>query len=123
MTSLRASRFVSVHCNAGGGTGIETWVHDNANNYAVNFASAVQQRMVRSLGVTNRGVKRCPSQRQGQNIYVLDPVNISAWAILPEVMFMDRASDLEKLISASFRQSAGFAIANGIRNFLDSMPQ
>jgi len=115
-----ANIFCSVHINAGGGTGIETWKHDNASSFVTKLASRVQSTLIRDLGVTDRKVKSCPSQRGGSNIYVIDPKNTRAWAILPEIMFIDTSSDADKLKKEDFLKKAGYAIAWGIRNFVEN---
>lgn len=116
-----ADIFVSIHNNAGGGTGVETWKHDNASTYVNQLAQSVNSNLVSNLGVANRNVRTAPSQR-GENIYVLDPKNTNAWAILPEVLFMDTTADLEKLKSSTFRRNAGYAIADGIISFINTLP-
>ncbi|GGH62562.1 hypothetical protein GCM10008014_39130 [Paenibacillus silvae] len=56
------------------------------------MANAVNNALVAALGKTDRGVKKAPSQRGGTNIHVIDPKNTKAWAILPEMLFIDTAS-------------------------------
>ncbi|USG64968.1 N-acetylmuramoyl-L-alanine amidase [Brevibacillus ruminantium] len=117
-----ASIFVSVHINSGGGTGLETWKHDNSSRYTGDLATAVQKRMVASLGLPDRKVKSAPSGRNGDNIYVIDPANNKAWAVLAEVGFIDHATDKEKLQSSQFLKDAGYAIADGINSFVNTLP-
>ncbi len=74
-----ANIFVSIHNNAGGGTGVETWKHDNSSSYANQLAQIVNNRLASSLGVANRGVKSAPSQRSKGNLYVIDPSKVNAW--------------------------------------------
>ncbi|GGH62553.1 hypothetical protein GCM10008014_39110 [Paenibacillus silvae] len=74
--------YVSLRINAGGGTGIETWIHDNTSSYTTSLANAATNALVAALGKTIRGVKKAPSQRGGTNIHVIDPKNTKAWAIL-----------------------------------------
>ena len=57
------------------------------------------------------GVQKAPSQRTAGNIYVIDPKNTNAWAILPEILFIDHATDIPKLKSSSQRQHAADTIA------------
>ena len=111
-----ANIFVSVHNNSSTNTsanGLETWKHDNSSHYVASLAKFVNDSMVARLGRTNRFVKSCPSERGGSNIYVIDPAYTNAWAILPEVLFISNASDLEQLKSTTFRKNAGYAIADG----------
>ncbi|KGP77671.1 MULTISPECIES: N-acetylmuramoyl-L-alanine amidase [unclassified Paenibacillus] len=115
-----ADIYVSLHINAGGGTGIETWIHDNASSYTTSLANAVNNSLVAALGKTNRGVKKAPSQRGGTNIHVIDPKNTKAWAILPEMLFIDTASDRNTLVAN--KQTCARAIANGINSFAMTLP-
>ena len=82
--------YVSIHFNASGGRGVETYLaprsyygSDSSYNTNLGYASRVQQKMV-SLGFVNRGVKT-------EEYYVL--VNTNAHAILIEVCFCDTVSD------------------------------
>lgn len=75
--------FVSIHCNAGGGTGTETLVYAKGGE-AEKLAVIVNDKLVNGLKLTNRGVK------QG-NIGVLRLTNCPA--ILVETAFIDTESD------------------------------
>ncbi|MBN4067895.1 MAG: N-acetylmuramoyl-L-alanine amidase [Alkaliphilus sp.] len=114
--------FVSMHCNAGGGTGIETWIHDNSSGFAQQLAQKVQASMISKLKVRDRGVKKAPSGRTAGNIFVVDPRNVNAWSILPEVLFMDHTDDITKLKSPTFLKDAAYAIADGIIGFINTLP-
>jgi len=121
--SFGADIFVSVHINAGGGTGVETWVHDNSSSNTNKLATSVNNAMASRLSANNRGVKKAPSQRANRaNIYVVDPAYNKAWAILPEVLFIDNSTDLAKLQSSTNRQAAAEAIASGINSFISTLP-
>ncbi|HJV16744.1 MAG TPA: N-acetylmuramoyl-L-alanine amidase [Bacillales bacterium] len=119
--SFGADIFVSVHNNAGGGTGVETWVHDNSSSTTNSLAGYVNNKLASYLSASNRGVKKAPSQR-GENIYVLDPVNIKAWAILSEVLFIDNSTDRAKLQNSTYLQKAAEAISDGISQFVLTLP-
>ncbi|WP_342566683.1 N-acetylmuramoyl-L-alanine amidase [Psychrobacillus sp. FSL K6-4046] len=115
-----ADIFCSVHVNAGNGTGVETWVHDNSSSLTNSLATYVNNAMATTLGVGNRGVKKAPSQRENDNIKVIDPKLINGWAILPEVLFIK--TDYDKLKQSSVREQAAKAIARGMFNFSNSIP-
>ena len=51
-----ADLFVSIHCNAGGGTGIETY-YCTGSDTGKTLASFVQKNVVNEIGLRNRGVK------------------------------------------------------------------
>ncbi len=56
---LKADYFVSVHINAGGGTGFESYVHPNANSATIAYQNVIHAEIMKSLGnVNDRGKKR-----------------------------------------------------------------
>ncbi|MHA7584735.1 N-acetylmuramoyl-L-alanine amidase [Chryseobacterium mucoviscidosis] len=117
-----ANMYVSLHVNSGpaSATGVETWIHDNASSYTSSLATYVNNALVNALGKANRGIKKAPSQRAGDNIYVIDPKNTKSWAILPELLFISNTSDRQTLISN--KQTCARAIANGINSFVATLP-
>ncbi len=98
-----AARFLCTHCNAGGGTGTETFAYASGGS-AADLASHVQSELCSHMSTTSRGVKY-------NNFYVL--VNTNMPAILGEVAFMDTQPDNDKLSSASYRQEAARAYLHG----------
>lgn len=54
--SIGADLFVSIHCNAGGGTGTETYYY-YGNADGKRLATYIQNYVTSSLGTSNRGVK------------------------------------------------------------------
>jgi len=103
----KAYLFVSIHCNAGHGTGSEVWIVSEGGR-AEKAAKAVLARLIASCGWTNRGVKTA-------NDYVLK--NTIAPAILTENGFIDTVSDAVKLSSPGFRQGIAVAHAKGICDY------
>lgn len=79
--------FVSIHLNAGGGHGTETYTYSTTSS-AREKAQAVNDAIVASCGFRNRGLKTAP-------YYVLK--NTIAPAMLIEVCFVDSAEDASKL--------------------------
>ena len=79
-----ADLFISIHLNAGGGTGCEayTWRGEQVPQ-AVKACSY----LLKKLGFKNRGVK------DGSGLYVIK--NTKATAILIEVCFVDNKADAE----------------------------
>ncbi|MFJ7828538.1 N-acetylmuramoyl-L-alanine amidase [Psychrobacillus sp. NPDC096623] len=71
---------------------------------------------------TTKGVRKAPSQRENVNIYVVDPSVNKAWAVLPEFLYIDNATDIPKLKSSTYRQYAAEGIATGINNFVATLP-
>ena len=60
-----ADLFVSIHCNAGGGTGTETYCYEGGISSGFRLAQAVQKQLVAQTGLPDRGVKT------GASLYVL----------------------------------------------------
>lgn len=100
--------FISIHANAGGGTGTETYVCSRGN-YSTNetynknkeIAKRVNDSICNNLGYANRGVKE-------DEFYVLTASN--SLSILVETFFVDNAEDVKK---ADYNKIAK-AIADGI---------
>lgn len=105
--SIGADLFLSIHCNAGGGTGIETYYCTGSDNSA-RFAECVQKRVVEEIGLRNRGVK---SARYA----VLRNTNMTA--LLLETAFIDTASDARILGDEDYQQRYAEAIARGICDY------
>ncbi len=106
------ARFIASHCNAGGGTGTETFAYASGTT-AANMASKVQTELVQHMGTVNRGVKY-------NSFYVLVHTNMPA--ILTEVAFMDTTADNNKLSSATYRQEAARAYLHGTQSHLGYTP-
>ena len=80
--------FVSLHFNAGGGHGTETYVLNGASTSTRNKAKAINNAVASSCNFRNRGVKEA-------SYYVLR--NTVASAILVEICFVDSNEDKGKL--------------------------
>lgn len=103
-----ADIYVSLHLNAGGGTGVETYIYNGSYaNKERNRAKArnVQNALVEDIGWTNRGVKE-------GNFYVIRETKMDA--ILVELGFLDSPNntdmnkwDTEKIARALFRGITG----------------
>ena len=76
--------FVSIHFNAGGGTGTETYVCSTTGQ-AYQYAKKVQAKIVESTGYRDRGVKTA-------NYTVIAKTNSPA--MLVECAFIDSANDM-----------------------------
>lgn len=79
--------FISIHLNAGGGSGTETYIYRNGGKAEV-LAKRVNNLVFKSCDFKNRGIKEA-------NFYVLK--NTIAPAILLEVCFVDSKEDVKKL--------------------------
>lgn len=104
--SEKADYFVSIHCNAGGGTGTETLIYAKGGKAEI-LAGNVQSAIVKKLGTKDRGIK------VRGDIGVLKYTDMPA--ILVETAFVDNSADalLLKNNTDGFAQ----AIFEGIKAF------
>lgn len=116
---IAAAALVSLHNNAGGGTGTEIWI-DTGNGYrseSERLARAIQRRLVGRIRTdydsnwNDRGLKQC-NGCLGENRLATRP------AVIVELAFMDRPSpDNAALRNAAFRQVAALGIREGLEEF------
>ena len=83
-----ADLFISIHCNAGGGTGTETLIYAKGGK-AEEYAKKIQKAITQKLGTKDRGVKERP------NLVVLKKTSMPA--VLVETAFIDTKADAELL--------------------------
>jgi len=107
---VNADIFVSIHINAGGGTGIETWKMANGPKPSESnkLATHIQNETIKQTGSRDRGVK-------DKNLHVNRESNMPS--ALVELGFIDTVSDANKLKQASFKNKAAKGIANGIKKY------
>ncbi|MGL5693729.1 MAG: N-acetylmuramoyl-L-alanine amidase [Peptostreptococcaceae bacterium] len=96
----KADLAVSIHFNAGGGTGVETLVYDD-HDIPNKYAKSVNKE-ISSLGYKNRGIKKRP------DLYWLRAT--TSKAILIECCFVDSKEDTSKYSAKKMAE----AITNGI---------
>src|SRR5699024_2512694 len=108
----KADIFVSIHINAGGGTGIETWTMRSGPKPKESniLAREIQNEVIKETKMRDRGIKE-------GNLHVNRESEMPS--SLVEVGFIDTTSDAEKLKKASFKNKAAKGIANGIKSYLD----
>lgn len=76
---------ISIHLNAGGGTGVEVWIYsDKVKAQAEKICAEVSK----ALGIANRGVK------YSQSLYVLK--HTASPAVLVECCFVDNQTDHDR---------------------------
>ena len=97
-----AQLYVSFHLNAGGGTGTESYVRATPVATAVKLQDEIHSRLVKALGLRDRGKKR--------RDYAV--ITGSVPAVLLELVFIDKASDVSTLKAK--RPAVCKAIADGI---------
>src|SRR5690625_2245637 len=105
-----ADIFVSIHINAGGGTGIETWMQSNSYEGAKSFelAESIQNEVIKQTNVRDRGVK-------DGNLHVNRETKMPSSLI--EVGFIDNKDDANKLKNESFKNLVVKGIVNGIKKY------
>jgi N-acetylmuramoyl-L-alanine amidase len=102
-----ADFFLSVHINAGGGTGFESYIYNGKVSAAtVAYQNVIHQEIMKAIGnVRDRGKKRA-------NYAVLRLTNMPA--ILTENLFIDNANDAAKLKSEQFLLQVAHGHVQGI---------
>lgn len=106
--SLGADYFCSLHSNAGGGTGFESYVYTQASGITRQMQDVVHEKVAAyytSQGLADRGRKQA-------NFFVLRETGMPA--ILLENLFVDNPADAEKLKDAAFLDGLAGAIAQGL---------
>ncbi len=105
--TANADLFVSVHINAGGGTGVEVLVIGTGGRAEI-AANKILPYLVQAGSWANRGVKT-------QNVMVLRETSMPA--ILTENGFIDTVTDSAKLKEPDFRQTLAVAHTKGICDY------
>src|SRR5690625_3967193 len=105
-----ANYFLSIHINAGGGTGYEDYIYNGLSNTSKsakirNIVHAEVTKVLTKYRVTNRGKKKA-------NFHVLRESNMPA--MLSETLFIDTNKDAKLLKDDKFLKDIGQAHAKGI---------
>lgn len=103
--SWGADYFVSVHVNAGGGTGFESFVHTSQASRTVSLRNVVHDEIIKQIKVRDRGKKAA-------NFAVLRETRMPA--VLTENLFIDNASDAKLLKDPAFLDRIARGHAEGI---------
>lgn len=99
-----ADLFISIHCNAGGGTGTETYYFGSSES-GKELATVIQKNVVDKVGLSNRGVKSATYAVLRYTAMV---------AVLLETAFIDTEADAAVLGSTGGQQRYAEGIARGI---------
>ena len=100
--------FVSIHHNAGGGTGTEVYWHTKGTAEDKKVASILAPKLASKCGMRNRGVKQASFAVLG----------CKPTAILVEGGFMDTVADYEIITSDKGQQAYAEAVAESIVEYL-----
>lgn len=114
---LGVDLFVSLHCNAGGGQGFESYIHPAAKTATVAIQNVIHGEvamLLRKYGLNDRGKKRA-------NFAVLRETKMPA--ILLENLFIDNARENGLLKNDGFLRELAAAIARGIVKALGAKPK
>lgn len=108
-----ADLFLSIHVNAGGGTGFEDYIYSKALQETKKIREELHKEMAafyKAQGFPDRGMKEA-------NFAVLRETKSPA--ILLENLFIDRSEDAVKLVDPAFREGIAEAIAKGVIRVMD----
>jgi len=115
-----ADFFLSIHINAGGGTGWESFRYSSAPSQTVSYQNVIHPEVIRATGVTDRGKKMA-------NFAVLRETKMPA--LLTENLFIDRPQDAAKLKDSAFLEKVarghviGLEKALGLKPKIQTQPQ
>lgn len=107
---LKASVFVSVHVNAGGGTGFESYKYPSSSSKFQNAVHGRIKKVLEKRRFTDRGKKSA-------NLAVVRETRMPA--LLTELGFIDRDSDRKLLEDDAFLQEMAEAHGDGIADYLN----
>jgi|GEM_PF-2277771 len=117
-----ATRFISIHCNAGGGTGTETFYCNQSSSPTAQdqaFGQKVQDNMVTEGQWTNR---RMVEDRSYLPFHLGVLRTNNAPGCLSEIGFVDRTSDAAKLNSNFWRDKFALAYYKALQQELGTCP-
>lgn len=93
---LKADLYIDIHINAGGGTGVEIWLHNNKSK-SVPHAEKILKNISNDIGIPNRGIKYKPG---------FWSVSLTKRpAMIVEGCFIDNKSDIAKLTPEKYAQA------------------
>jgi N-acetylmuramoyl-L-alanine amidase len=109
--SWGANYFLSIHVNAGGGDGFESFVYPFTSSKTKDAQKDIHSEIMKQIaGTKDRGMKE-------KNLHVLRESRASA--ILTENLFIDTTSNAEKLKSDSYLDKLARGHVNGLEKALD----
>lgn len=104
-----ADFFLSIHINAGGGTGWESFRYSAASSRTVAYQNVIHPEVIRAAGVTDRGKKMA-------NFAVLRETKMPA--LLTENMFIDNVQDAARLKNSAFLEKLARGHVAGLEKAL-----
>lgn len=103
---------ISIHANAGGGEGIETYIHNKlATDKDREFAELVQNKLIENTSFKNRGVKTA-------NFHMVREASTeNRVEVLLELGFVDNINDASKMNTEEFVNQCTKAIVDSVVEF------
>ncbi|MCM3454392.1 N-acetylmuramoyl-L-alanine amidase [Heyndrickxia oleronia] len=103
--SWGANYFLSIHINAGGGTGFESFVYPGVGTPTTTYQSTIHSEIMKLNQLSDRGKKQ-------SNLHVLRESNMPA--LLTENGFIDNVNDATKMKSDSWITNVARGHVNGL---------
>lgn len=102
-----ADLVLSIHINAGGGTGYESYIHRSRPAATARWQQMIHQEVMNNIGpgIRDRGMKTA-------NFAILRQTRMPA--ILTENLFIDHPQDAQRLKDTAFRQRLAECYAAGV---------
>lgn len=100
-----ADYYLSIHINAGGGTGFESYIYPGVGSPTTTYQDIIHDEIVMVVDFANRGKKTA-------NFHVLRETRMPA--MLTENGFIDNTNDTSKLKSTSYLSTIARGHANGL---------
>ncbi|SFE59371.1 N-acetylmuramoyl-L-alanine amidase family protein [Alteribacillus iranensis] len=105
-----ADYFLSIHINAGGGSGFESFIHPSSPKPTRSYQDTLHAHVVSQLGRNDRGKKRA-------NFAVLRETTMPA--LLTENLFIDHTGDRDQLRKESVLEAMATGHADGLKHLYD----
>lgn len=112
--SWDADYFLSIHINAGGGTGYEDYIYPGVGAPTTTYQNIIHEEVLKQVDFQNRGKKQA-------NFHVLRESNMPA--ILTENGFIDNAADANKLKQPAFIERIARGHVNGLARAFNLQPK
>lgn len=112
--SWGADYLISVHINAGGGEGFESYIYTSASKASVTNQNIIHGEIIKRTGMINRGKKQ-------RNFHMIRESDMPA--ILTENGFIDHDGDAENLSLPSFLEKVALGHVNGIVQIFGLKPK
>lgn len=102
-----ADFYLSIHINAGGGTGFESYIYPGVGAPTTTYQEAIHEQVIKETGFNDREMKSA-------NFHVLRETKMPA--LLTENGFIDTLADANRLKDSSFITKISRGHVNGLEN-------